>query len=83
MQLAGFAILLCLWEGLTTFLRVPEYIFPRFSVIVKEFSKYPAFFLDGFLTTSLESVAGLLFGGVAAYILAVIFSFSNVLKPGA
>jgi NitT/TauT family transport system permease protein len=80
MQIVGFLILICLWEGATTAFRVPEYIFPRFSVLIREFFRFPKFFLGGLLTTSLESCAGLLFGGAAAYLLAVLFSFSRVLK---
>lgn len=80
MQLTGIVILICLWEGLVIVLQIPEYIFPRFSVLIREFFKFPKFFLEGFLKTSLESWAGLLLGGVSAYLLAVIFSFSRVLK---
>jgi ABC-type nitrate/sulfonate/bicarbonate transport system permease component len=80
MQILGFVILIGLWEGLTVFSQVPEYIFPRFSALIVEFSQFPGFFLQGFLTTSLESFAGLLLGGAAAYLLAVMFSFSSVLK---
>lgn len=80
MQIGGFVILLALWEGLTRLLQIPEYIFPRFSVLLVEFWKFPLFFLDGLLKTSFESCAGLFFGGVAAYLLAVLFSFSNLLK---
>jgi NitT/TauT family transport system permease protein len=80
MQIGGFIILICLWEGVTRFFQVPEYIFPRFSVLILEFCKFPGFFLEGFLKTYLESCAGLLLGGASAYILAVIFSFSKVLK---
>ncbi len=80
MQLGGFVVLICIWEGLTTLLDVPEYIFPRFSVLIKEFYTYPSYFMDGFLTTSLETVAGLFFGGVAAYVLAIVFSFSRLLQ---
>lgn len=79
-QFIGFVILICLWEGITRIFDVPEYIFPRFSVLVQEFLKYPTYFLDGFLKTSLESCAGLLLGAIAAYILAVIFSFSKLLQ---
>jgi ABC-type nitrate/sulfonate/bicarbonate transport system permease component len=80
MQVGGIIILICLWEGATRFFHVPEYIFPRFSVLIREFCKFPGFFLDGFLKTYLESCAGLLLGGASAYLLAVIFSFSRVLK---
>lgn len=80
MQIGGGLLLLFLWEGLTTLFQVPEYIFPRLSVLMREFWKFPGFFLDGFLTTSLESCAGLLCGGIAAYFLAVMFSFSRTLK---
>jgi NitT/TauT family transport system permease protein len=80
MQLAGVIILISIWEGVTTVFQVPEYIFPRFSALVVEFFKYPVYFLDGFLKTSVESCAGLLFGGIAAYVLAIAFSFSRVLE---
>ncbi len=80
MQLAGIALLIGLWEGLVFVLQIPEYIFPRFSVLVVEFCKFPKFFLEGFSKTYLESGAGLLLGGVSAYLLAVLFSFSRVLK---
>ena len=80
MQLGGFVILICIWEGMTVFFHVPEYIFPRFSALVIEFCKFPRFFLEGFLKTYLESCAGLLLGGISAYILAVVFSFSRVLE---
>ena len=80
MQLAGVIILISVWEGVTRIFQVPEYIFPRFSVLVVEFFKYPVYFLDGFLKTSAESCAGLLFGGIAAYVLAIVFSFSRVLE---
>ncbi len=80
MQLAGIVVVLCLWEGAVILLQVPEYIFPRFSVLIREFSKFPTFFLDGFLKTCLESCAGLFLGGASAYLLAVAFSFSRVLK---
>ena len=80
MQLTGIVILICLWEGLVIALQIPEYIFPRFSALIIEFCKFPMFFLDGFLKTYLESCAGLLLGGASAYLLAVIFSFSRVLK---
>ncbi|MBD3304856.1 ABC transporter permease subunit [candidate division KSB3 bacterium] len=80
MQVGGFVILICLWEGLTVLFQVPEYIFPRFSAIIVEFCKFPGFFLEGFLKTSLESFAGLLLGGIAAYLLAIVFSFSTLLK---
>lgn len=80
MQLIGILLLLCLWEGLTIGLHVPEYIFPRLSALIREFLKFPGLFLDGLLRTTLESWAGLLFGGMAAYLLAVVFSFSNLLK---
>ncbi len=80
MQLAGIVVVLCLWEGVVILLQVPEYIFPRFSVLIREFSKFPMFFLDGFLKTCLESCAGLFLGGASAYLLAVAFSFSRVLK---
>jgi len=80
MQGLGFLILICLWEVMTRIFNLPEYIFPRFSALVLEFWKYPAYFLDGFLKTSLESFAGLLLGGVAAYVLAVVFSFSSLLQ---
>jgi len=72
--------LICLWEGVTRVFQVPEYIFPRFSALILEFCKFPMFFLEGFLKTSLESCAGLLLGALSAYLLAVIFSFSRVLK---
>ena len=49
MQFVGFVFLICLWEGITRFFNVPEYIFPRFSVLILEFMKYPSYFLDGFL----------------------------------
>ena len=45
MQLAGIAILIVLWEGLVIVLQIPEYIFPRFSVLIVEFCKFPKFFL--------------------------------------
>ncbi len=80
MQIGGFVILICVWEEVTTFFHVPEYIFPRFSALIIEFCKFPVFFLDGFLKTYLESCAGLLLGGTSAYVLAVISSFSRVLK---
>ena len=80
MQLSGFVILLCLWEGSTRVFQVPEYIFPRFSVLLQEFFSSPSYFLDGFWTTSLESCAGLILGGLAAYILAIVFSFSRLLQ---
>lgn len=80
LQLAGGGILLALWEGITWGFGVPEFIFPRFSTLIVEFGRYPGFFLKGVWITSLESCAGLLLGGVAAYLLAVIFSFSNLLK---
>ncbi|PIE33929.1 hypothetical protein CSA56_09595 [candidate division KSB3 bacterium] len=80
MQGLGFLILICLWELIIRACDVPEYLFPRFSVLVLEFFDYPAYFLDGFLKTSLESFAGLLLGGITAYILAVIFSFSSLLQ---
>ena len=50
MQVSGFVILLCLWEGITRFFQVPEYIFPRFSVLLQEFFATPSYFLKGFLT---------------------------------
>ena len=56
MQIGGFVILICLWEGVTTFFQVPEYIFPRFSALIIEFCKFPMFFLDGFLKTYLNPV---------------------------
>jgi ABC-type nitrate/sulfonate/bicarbonate transport system permease component len=80
MQIGGFVILICLWEGITRIFHVPEYLFPRFSVLIREFCKFPLFFLDGFWKTSLESFAGLLCGGISAYLLAVVFSFSKTLK---
>ncbi len=80
MQAAGIVILFCLWEGLVVLFQVPQYIFPRFSVLVKEFFTFPAFFLEGFWKTSLESCAGLLLGGVSAYVLAILFSLSSVFK---
>jgi NitT/TauT family transport system permease protein len=80
MQILGILILISLWEGLTILLQIPEFIFPRLSVIVKEFLTYPLFFLDGFFKTYLESVLGLLIGGSAAYLLALLFSFSRVIK---
>ncbi len=80
MQAAGFLILIALWELATRGLCVPEYIFPRFSALMLEFAQRPAFFLHGVFVTSLESCAGLVFGGVAAYLLAVLFSMSDVFK---
>ena len=79
-QLSGGMILIGMWEGLTWGFQVPEYIFPRFSALIVEFLRFPTFFLEGLFTTSLESCAGLLFGGITAYFLAVIFSFSTLLK---
>lgn len=80
LQAVGGLLLIALWEGLTRGLNVPEYIFPRFSILVKEFATYPGDFLDGFWKTSLESFAGLLFGGCAAYLLAIAFSFSRIFQ---
>ena len=80
LQLLGGLLLIALWEGLTRVLHVPEYIFPRFSILVKEFAIYPGDFLAGFWETSLVSCAGLLIGGCAAYLLAVAFSFSPILQ---
>ncbi len=80
LQLLGIVILIILWESITALLQVPDYIFPRLSEIFKEFLKSPAFFLDGFFTTFGESVAGLLIGGFVAYLLALVFSFSKLIK---
>jgi NitT/TauT family transport system permease protein len=80
MQLVGIGILLALWEGLTVSLHVPEYLFPRLSALCLEFWRFPTFFLTGLLQTALESGAGLLLGGLAAYLLAILFSFSQLLK---
>jgi len=80
MQLLGFVILIILWEGLVTIFDVKEFIFPKLSTIFIEFTKYPLFFINGVLTTFLESATGLLLGGTFAYLLALVFSFSSVLK---
>lgn len=80
LQFIGGCLLIGLWEGITRGLRVPEFIFPRFSTLLIEFWRFPKFFLEGVFTTSLESCAGLFFGGLAAYILAILFSFSRLLK---
>lgn len=80
LQITGGMLLIGLWEGLTRWMNVPEYLFPRFSVLMKEFAASPAYFLDGLWKTSFESCAGLLLGGCAAYLLAVLFSFSKLLR---
>lgn len=80
LQVIGGCVLLGLWETLTRGLHVPEFILPRFSTLVIEFWRFPGFFLNGMFATTLESCAGLLFGGLAAYLLAVVFSFSTLLK---
>ncbi|PID56464.1 hypothetical protein CSB45_11475 [candidate division KSB3 bacterium] len=80
MQLGGFVILLALWEGIVRFSQIPEYIFPRVSALIHEFFANPSYFLTGFWVTSLESCAGLILGGLVAYILAIVFSFSQRLQ---
>ncbi len=80
LQFIGGCVLIGLWEGLTRGLHVPEFIFPRFSTLLLEFGRFPGFFLTGMFTTLLESCSGLLLGGLAAYLLAVVFSFSKLLK---
>lgn len=80
MQVIGFLILIFLWEFLTLIFNVPEFLFPRISNVVIRILEEPEFFLDGFLNTYLECLAGLLLGGSVAYLLALIFSFSNIIK---
>lgn len=79
-KILGIFILFILWESITTIFKVPEYIFPKLTILIKEFFLYPSFFLNGFYKTFIESIAGLLLGGLIAYLLALIFSFSKILK---
>jgi NitT/TauT family transport system permease protein len=79
-QIIGILILLSLWEGLTRLFNVPEFIFPKISSIFLEFIESPAYFGKAFFITYMESVLGLLLGGSLAYILALLFSFSRIIK---
>lgn len=69
-----FFLLLFLWECVPILFKVPKYIFPRLSVIIKEMGANISLYSSNLSTTFIEAIQGLLLGSLVGFFTGVIMA---------